>query len=100
MRGYVGRPNETAAALDDDGWLHTGDLCRRDGSGALSFVGRRSEMINRGGEKVSPGEVEAVIGAHPVSCGSRSRACPMSGWGSGSPRSWSSARSGRVPDAA
>jgi acyl-CoA synthetase (AMP-forming)/AMP-acid ligase II len=65
MRGYVGRPEETAAALDDDGWLHTGDLCRRDLNGTLSFVGRRSEMINRGGEKVSPGEVEAVIGAHP-----------------------------------
>jgi fatty-acyl-CoA synthase len=65
MQGYLGLPDETERALDPQGWLHTGDICRQDIRGELTFLGRRSELINRGGEKVVPGEVEAVLEAHP-----------------------------------
>ena len=65
MAGYLGRPEETARARDADGWLHTGDLGSMDSHGVLRFVARMSELINRGGEKVVPAEVEAALAAHP-----------------------------------
>ncbi len=63
--GYAGNPGETAAALRD-GWLHTGDLVRRDEAGGFTFAGRIKEMIRRRGENLSPVEVEAVLDAHPA----------------------------------
>jgi len=50
---------------DDDGWLRTGDLGRIDADGYLHLVGRRGDVINRGGENVHPREVEEVLAAHP-----------------------------------
>ncbi len=66
MRGYFEMPEETAAALDDDGWLHTGDLVERHGDGSVTFVSRRKEVIRRRGENLSPVEVEACLEAHPT----------------------------------
>jgi len=65
MDGYLGDPEATAAAIDPDGWLHTGDLGSLDRAGNLSLVGRRVEMYIRGGYNVYPAEVEEVLGEHP-----------------------------------
>jgi crotonobetaine/carnitine-CoA ligase len=65
MRGYYEMPDETAAVLDDDGWLHTGDLVRDDGDETYTFVGRKKEVIRRRGENLSPAEVEAALEHHP-----------------------------------
>ena len=62
--GYEGDPEATRTAFRN-GWYHTGDLGVLDASGYLTLVGRIKELINRGGEKVSPAEVEAVLLAHP-----------------------------------
>ncbi|HEY2696709.1 MAG TPA: beta-ketoacyl synthase N-terminal-like domain-containing protein [Pseudonocardiaceae bacterium] len=64
MLGYHGRPAATAAALRD-GWYRTGDLGRRDGSGAHTITGRLSEVIIRSGENIHPAEVEHVLLAVP-----------------------------------
>ena len=63
--GYLNDPVATAAAFVD-GWLRTGDLGRFDSDGHLTITGRIKEMINRGGEKVSPTEVEAALARHPA----------------------------------
>lgn len=65
MAGYLGDPDATAAVLDADGWLRTGDLGRLDDGGNLVLTGRRKEMYLRGGYNVYPSEVEAVLAAHP-----------------------------------
>ncbi|HMG25747.1 MAG TPA: AMP-binding protein [Acidimicrobiia bacterium] len=65
MRGYYEMPDETAAVLDADGWLHTGDLVRDDGDETFTFVGRKKEVIRRRGENLSPAEVEAALERHP-----------------------------------
>jgi fatty-acyl-CoA synthase len=66
MLGYFGMPAETAAALDGDGWLRTGDLAAMDGRGYLTITGRLKDMIIRGGENIYPREVEDVLFAHPA----------------------------------
>lgn len=65
MRGYFGKPEETAATLSADGWLATGDLGRLDPDGRLEFVGRAKEIIRVGGENVAPTEVEDTLHRHP-----------------------------------
>ncbi len=66
MGGYVGMPDETAAAVDAEGWLATGDMCEMDGRGYLRIVGRVKEMIIRGGENLFPAEIENVVRTHPA----------------------------------
>jgi fatty-acyl-CoA synthase len=66
MRGYLNAPEETAAAIDADGWLRTGDLGSMDDRGYLRIAGRLKEMIIRGGENIYPREVEEVLIAHPA----------------------------------
>jgi len=66
MAGYFGRPEATAAAIDAEGWLHSGDLGRIDGDGRLRLVGRIKEMFKSGGYNVYPREVEAVLESHPA----------------------------------
>ena len=63
--GYLDDPARTAEAIDAEGWLHTGDLARRDADGAYFICGRRKEMFISGAENVYPGEVEAVLIQHP-----------------------------------
>ncbi len=65
MTGYYNRPDLTAQAIDRDGWLHTGDLGFLDSGGYLHYVGRIKELINRGGEKIIPAEVEAALSHYP-----------------------------------
>jgi crotonobetaine/carnitine-CoA ligase len=64
MRGYLGRPEETAATVVD-GWLRSGDLMHADRDGFLYFHGRAKELIRRGGENLSPAEIESVLTTHP-----------------------------------
>lgn len=61
MTGYYKRPDLTREVIDEDGWLHTGDLAWQDEHGYLHYAGRVKELINRGGEKINPTEVENVI---------------------------------------
>ncbi|MDR7391702.1 MAG: long-chain fatty acid--CoA ligase [Armatimonadota bacterium] len=65
MRGYLNRPDETAQVLHD-GWLRTGDMARMDEDGFFYIVDRKKEMINVGGLKVFPREVEEVLYRHPA----------------------------------
>ena len=65
MSGYLDRTAETAAAIVD-GWLHTGDLGMLDARGYLFIRGRLREVINSGGYKVYPGDVEASLARHPA----------------------------------
>ena len=64
MSGYLDQPEMTAATIVD-GWLHTGDLGRIDDRGYVYIRGRLREVINTGGFKVFPGDVEAVLATHP-----------------------------------
>jgi fatty-acyl-CoA synthase len=66
MRGYLGNPEATGAAIDRDGWLHTGDLGSMDERGYCRIEGRIKEMIIRGGENIYPREIEAVLLSHPA----------------------------------
>jgi len=63
MRGYWEQPEETAEALDPEGWLHTGDMGLLREDGHLVFQGRYKDMLKVGGENVSPAEVEAYLRA-------------------------------------
>lgn len=65
MKGYYKMPEATAAAIDKDGWLHTGDLARRDTNGNYKITGRIKDMIIRGGENIYPKEIEDFIYTHP-----------------------------------
>lgn len=65
MKGYYKNPEETAKVLDPDGWFRTGDMGRIDARGNLHIMGRRKELIIRGGFNVYPPEVEAVLTDHP-----------------------------------
>ncbi|QKW23475.1 AMP-binding protein [Kitasatospora sp. NA04385] len=65
MKGYLGRAAETAAAVDPDGWLHTGDVGRVDVDGWLFVVDRVKELIKYKGYQVAPAELEALLLTHP-----------------------------------
>ena len=65
MKGYYKMPEATAVAIDKDGWLHTGDLARRDENGYYKITGRIKDMIIRGGENIYPKEIEDFIYTHP-----------------------------------
>jgi oxalate---CoA ligase len=65
MRGYRNNPKANAAAFTD-GWFRTGDIGVIDSDGYLALTGRIKELINRGGEKISPEEVEAVLLEYPA----------------------------------
>jgi fatty-acyl-CoA synthase len=65
MAGYYNAPAETAAAIDDDGWLRFGDLGTMDDRGYLRVIGRLKDMLIRGGENIYPREIEEVLLGHP-----------------------------------
>ena len=64
MKGYYKMPQATAAAIDEEGWLHSGDLARRDENGNFKITGRIKDMIIRGGENIYPKEIEDFIYTH------------------------------------
>lgn len=64
MKGYYKMPEATAAAIDKDGWLHTGDLARKTSDGNYKITGRIKDMIIRGGENIYPKEIEEFIYTH------------------------------------
>ncbi|MBK8766238.1 MAG: AMP-binding protein [Burkholderiaceae bacterium] len=65
MLGYFEMPEATAAAIDAEGWLHSGDLCAMDARGYCTVEGRLKDMIIRGGENVYPRELEELLFQHP-----------------------------------
>ncbi|CCH69225.1 Long-chain-fatty-acid--CoA ligase [Phycicoccus elongatus Lp2] len=65
MKGYWGRPDATALAIDADGWFSTGDIATRDEEGYYRIVDRKKDLILRGGYNVYPREVEEVLHQHP-----------------------------------
>ena len=65
MKGYYKMPDATEAAIDKDGWLHSGDLACRDENGNYRITGRLKDMIIRGGENIYPKEIEEFIYTHP-----------------------------------
>lgn len=66
MHEYFEMPEATAAAIDQDGWLHTGDLCAMDERGYTTIEGRLKDMIIRGGENIYPREIEELLFKHPT----------------------------------
>jgi acyl-CoA synthetase (AMP-forming)/AMP-acid ligase II len=66
MKGYLGRPDATAAMIDTDGWLHTGDVGHVDADGWLFVVDRVKELIKYKGFQVAPAELEALLLTHPA----------------------------------
>ena len=65
MLGYFEMPEKTAETIDEDGWLHTGDLVTMDERGYTTITGRLKDMIIRGGENIYPREIEEVLFEHP-----------------------------------
>lgn len=66
MLGYFAMPGETASTIDDDGWLHMGDLGTMDSRGYLRVTGRLRDMIIRGGMNLYPAEIEGALQDHPA----------------------------------
>jgi fatty-acyl-CoA synthase len=64
--GYYKDPDATAAAIEAEGWFHTGDLGSLDPGGRIVFTARAKEMLKVGGENVAPPEVESVLAEHPA----------------------------------
>lgn len=66
MKGYYKMPEATSQAIDADGWLHSGDLAKRNSDGTYLITGRLKDMIIRGGENIYPKEIEEFIYTHPA----------------------------------
>ncbi len=66
MRGYLRDPEATAAAINAQGWLHTGDLGHKDEDGFVFVTGRLKELIIKGGENISPREIDDALFSHPA----------------------------------
>jgi acyl-coenzyme A synthetase/AMP-(fatty) acid ligase len=76
MRGYLGNEEATAATIDDQGWLHTGDIVRADPDGWLHVVDRVKELIKYKGRQVAPAELEQVLLSHPAVADAAVIGCP------------------------
>jgi acyl-CoA synthetase (AMP-forming)/AMP-acid ligase II len=66
MKGYLNQPEATAATVDEEGWLHTGDVGKVDDDGYLYIVDRIKELIKYKGYQVAPAELEALLATHPA----------------------------------
>ena len=64
MKGYYNNPDATRAAIDADGWLHTGDEASVDADGYFRITGRIKDLIIRGGENIAPKEIEDRLREH------------------------------------
>ncbi|PYP89923.1 MAG: AMP-binding protein [Blastocatellia bacterium AA13] len=65
MRGYYNNPKATFEAIDNEGWLHTGDQASLDAEGYVRITGRIKDLIIRGGENIAPKEIEDLLRLHP-----------------------------------
>jgi fatty-acyl-CoA synthase len=81
MKDYFDNPAATAAAIDAEGWLHTGDLGSLDEYGYCRVQGRARDMIIRGGENIYPREIEDVLYTHPAIVGASIVGIPDTDWG-------------------
>jgi fatty-acyl-CoA synthase len=79
--GYWHQPEATAAALDEDGWFHSGDLARRDQDGFFYVAGRSKDVIISGGVNVYPAEIEAELLLHPGVADAAVVGVPDETWG-------------------
>lgn len=79
--GYFKNPEATAAAIDREGFFHTGDLAYRDGEGFFFIVGRKKEMFISGGVNIFPAEIEAVLAEHPEVADAAVVGVPDEVWG-------------------
>jgi long-chain acyl-CoA synthetase len=66
MLGYYGNEPATKAAIEPDGWMHTGDIASRDDEGHYFIVDRKKDLIITGGFNVYPAEIERVVASHPA----------------------------------
>lgn len=66
MAGYLNAPDQTAEVIDEEGWYHTGDLATMDERGYIRIVGRKKDLIIRGGQNVYPAEIEEYLVGHPA----------------------------------
>jgi len=81
MMGYLHDSEATARAVDPDGWVHTGDLGRMDADGFVSVTGRLKDLIIRGGENISPTEIELCLAQHPAVAQASVVGLPDDQWG-------------------
>jgi acyl-CoA synthetase (AMP-forming)/AMP-acid ligase II len=81
MHGYFDNTEATAAAIDTEGWLHTGDLCSMDERGYCYIEGRLKDMIIRGGENIYPREIEQLLFSHPAVADVAVVGVPDATWG-------------------
>ena len=81
MTGYWRDPEATAATIDPDGWLRSGDLCSMDHRGMITFQGRLRDVIIRGGENIYPAEIEDVLLRHPSVADVAVVGAPSERWG-------------------
>ena len=79
--GYWNNPEATAAALDGEGWFHTGDLARQDAEGFFYIAGRRKDMFISGGVNVYPAEIEGELLLHPSIADAAVVGVPHPTWG-------------------
>jgi fatty-acyl-CoA synthase len=80
-KGYWNNPEATAAALDADGWFHTGDLARRDEDGFFYIAGRKKDMLISGGVNIYPAEIEGELLLHPAVKDAAVTGIPDATWG-------------------
>lgn len=78
--GYLDDPEANAAAFLPGGWFRAGDVGYLDQDGFLFLTGRLNELINRGGEKIAPVEIDRVLQTHPLSPRQRRSQCPIRAW--------------------
>ena len=81
MLGYCGSPEQTAGAIDNEGWLHMGDLGSMDSRGYLRITGRVKDMAIRGGMNIYPREIEEILFAHPKVADASVIGLPDERWG-------------------
>jgi fatty-acyl-CoA synthase len=81
MLGYYDMPDATAETIDEDGWLHTGDLGSMDERGYLRIEGRLKDMVIRGGENLYPREIEDLLYTHPAVADVAVLGIPDEKWG-------------------
>jgi acyl-CoA synthetase (AMP-forming)/AMP-acid ligase II len=80
IKGYENSPEANATSFTD-GWFRTGDQGFLDADGYLTLVGRIKELINRGGEKIAPGEIDEVLRRHPAVAEAVAFGVPHPAWG-------------------